>query len=336
MRLDLFLRDKSSSILLNIFCSIFLAIILFSLGNPTEIVILIFLVWHMILITFYSVHYISRRKYFDNILKNASDSEKKYLISEIIEPPRYVDSITYYTLLKMANKSMLEEITMIKNDRKEYKEYVEQWVHEIKTPISAIKLSGENNKSEVTRLILSELERIDHYVEQALFYARSEHVENDYLIKECSLATSVHSVLVENKQMFIKNKIKVELKGLEKTVYSDHKWVEFILNELLMNSIKYRSDQSPCINIYAEDKKNGVMLVIEDNGIGISSHELPRLFDKGYTGNKGRQFKKSTGIGLYLCKKMCEKLGLLIEIQSKEHEYTKVIIFFPKGRLVKL
>lgn len=335
MKIVFFFRDKIPAIVLNAICSILLTLILVSVGNPIELGILIFFLWHIIMFSFYSLQYLARRKYYNDLFHIAENLEKKHLISEVIEIPRYSDSLPYYFLLKKACKSMLEEITMIKNERKEYKEYIEQWVHEIKTPISAIKLIGENHKSEMTRLMLSELEIIDHYVEQALFYARSEHIEKDYLIKECSLASCVHVVLVKNKQMFIQNRIKIQLNGLEKTVYSDHKWVEFIVNQLLLNSIKYRHQSSPTIFIHAKDHKNGVMLVIEDNGLGIASHELPRVFEKYFTGSNGRNHQKSTGIGLYLCQKMCEKLGLVLDIESKEQEYTKVLVFFPKGNLVK-
>ncbi|MNW46480.1 Sensor histidine kinase GraS [compost metagenome] len=335
MRAVSFFRDKIPAIVLNIICSILLTLLLMSIGNSIELVSLIFFLWHLIMFSFYAFQYLARRKYYDNLFHIVEGLEKKHLISEIIEIPRYSDSLPYYFLLKKASKSMLEEITMIKNDRKEYKEYIEQWVHEIKTPISAIKLSGENHKSERTRLILSELELIDHYVEQVLFYARSDHIEKDYLIKECSLSSCVHVVLVKNKQMFIQNRIKIQLDGLEKMVYSDHKWVEFIVNQLLINSIKYRRNNSPTIFIHAKDQKNGVMLVIEDNGLGIASHELPRVFEKYFTGSNGRNHQKSTGIGLYLCQQMCEKLGLVLDIESKEQEYTKVFVFFPKGTLVK-
>ncbi|WBW98120.1 sensor histidine kinase [Oceanirhabdus sp. W0125-5] len=331
-----FLKDKVPTILLNIICSFALISFLMNAGIGVYSLFVILISWYTILIVFCIIEYIRRKKYFDELLKIAKDLEQRYLISEIIDEPKYSDGLPYYALLKMANKSMIEEITKIKNERKEYKEYIEQWVHEIKTPISSIKLIGENNKSHVTREVLSELENIDNFVEQALFYARSEHVEKDYLIKEISLKKCVNSVIVANKHMFIQNRVQVELSNLEKTVYSDSKWIEFIINQLLINSVKYRSHSLPKIKIFAEEIKGGVSLVIEDNGIGIAESELPRVFEKGFTGSSGRNNNKSTGIGLYLCKKLCDKLGLIINITSKENEYTKVSISFPKGTLVKI
>ena len=180
-----------------------------------------------------------------------------------------------------------------------------------------------------------QLEEIDRYVEQALFYARSEDVEKDYLIKEISLEKCVNSVITKNKQGFILNSIDIEIGDIDKNIYCDSKWLEFILNQIIVNSIKYRNNENPMVKINSINIKNGIQLIIEDNGIGIPQNEISRIFEKGFTGNKGRINSKSTGIGLYLCKKLCDKLGLLISIESKENLYTKVIITFSKGSFCK-
>jgi signal transduction histidine kinase len=122
---------------------------------------------------------------------------------------------------------------------------------------------------------------------------------------------------------------------LNKSVYCDSKWLEFIVNQIVVNAVKYRRSQLPMVKIYTRDIKGGIQLIIEDNGIGIPDNEISRIFDKGFTGSKGRQNHKATGIGLYLCKKLCDKLGLLIAADSKENLYTKVIITFPKGNFCK-
>ena len=127
----------------------------------------------------------------------------------------------------------------------------------------------------------------------------------------------------------------INIDNINKTVFCDSKWLEFILNQIIVNAIKYRNHVEPEVKIYKVDIKNGLQLIIEDNGIGIPSDEIDRVFEKGFTGNKGRLNYKSTGIGLYLCKKLCDKLGLFIEIESKVSEYTKVIITFPKGSFCK-
>lgn len=336
MSLRDFLKDRLGAVTLNIMGLITLMIFLFSVGNSLQTLKTIFLTWIMISFIFYGGEYYKRKKYFQYIFKAVDNLDKKYLISEVIEEPPYKDAVPYFELMKKARKSMLEEINLIRNQRKEYKEYIEQWIHEVKTPIASIKLLEENNKSSVSRRVLLELQNIDRYVEQALFYARSEEVEKDYLIKEITLEGCVNEVIIRNKHMLISNEIEILLDSLDKNVYSDSKWLEFIINQIVVNAIKYRREINPRIRIYGQDIKNGVQLILEDNGMGIKPEEISRVFEKGFTGTVGRSNNKSTGIGLYLCKKLCDKLGLLIDMESEEGKYTRVKITFPKGTFSKV
>ena len=334
MSLGDFLKSRFSVIFLNLISLVTLLVFLFSVGNTVDTLKTISVTWIIVLGTYLFFQYKNRKEFYNEISKSIDNLDKKYLISEVIDKPVYLEAEPYYYLLKKASKSMREEINSIKNERKEYKEYIEQWIHEVKTPISSIKLIEENNKTSVSRLVLQELETLDRYVEQALFYARSEEVEKDYLIKEMSLENCINKVIIKNKQIFILNNIDVEIENVDKNVYCDSKWLEFILNQIVVNASKYKNPENPKVKIYTEDIKNGIQLIIEDNGFGISQSELNRVFEKGFTGSKGRLNNKSTGIGLYLCKKLCEKLGLTIDIESKENLYTKVIIIFPKGSFV--
>lgn len=335
MSLNDYLKDRIGVVFLNIIAIITLIIFLFSVGNNFEVIKTVAIVWILVLIIFITYEYKKRKVYFETLLKYIDNLDKKYLISEIIDIPPYIDAIPYYYLLKKASKSMRDEINNEKTKRIKYKEYIEQWVHEVKTPISLIKLIEENNRTTKSSAVLMQLEDIDRYVEQALFYARSEDVEKDYFIKEISLEECVNSVVTKNKQGFILNGIDIEISDIDKNIYCDIKWLEFILNQIIVNSIKYKNNENPMVKINSIDIKNGIQLIIEDNGIGIPQNEISRVFEKGFTGNKGRINSKSTGIGLYLCKKLCDKLGLLISIESKEKLYTKVIITFSKGSLCK-
>ncbi|CEP95767.1 sensor histidine kinase [Paraclostridium sordellii] len=335
MSLNNYLKDRIGVIFLNIIALITLIIFLFSVGNNFEVIKTVVIVWISVLIIFITYEYKKRKVYFETLLKYIDNLDKKYLISEIIDIPPYIDAIPYYYLLKKASKSMRDEINNEKTKRIKYKEYIEQWVHEVKTPISLIKLIEENNRTNKSSAVLMQLEDIDRYVEQALFYARSEDVEKDYFIQEISLEECINSVITKNKQGFILNGIDIEISDIDKNIYCDIKWLEFILNQIIVNSIKYRNNENPMVKINSIDIKNGIQLIIEDNGIGIPQNEISRVFEKGFTGNKGRRNSKSTGIGLYLCKKLCDKLGLLISIESKEKLYTKVIITFSKGSLCK-
>ena len=336
MSIQEYLNKRIGVISLNIISLIVLSVFLFSSGNTFEVIKIIWITWGMVLSMYLLHEYKTIEKHFYKLNKYIENTDKKYLLSEIIEQPKYIEAIPYYYILKKASKSMREEINTIKNQKKDYKEYIEKWIHEVKTPISAIKLIEENNKTSTSRLVLQELEEIDRYVEQALFYARSEDVEKDYLVKEISLEKCINSVITRNKQVLILNSIDIEIYDICESVYSDSKWLEFILNQIIVNCIKYRKENESTIKIYTKEIKNAVDLTIYDNGIGIPSDEIRRVFNKGFTGNKGRVNYKSTGIGLYLCKKLCDKLGLLIKIESEENEYTKINIIFPKGNFSKV
>ena len=335
MSLKDYLKSKVAIIFLNIIALMTLSVFLLSVGNESKIIITIAITWIVFLFVYFMFAYRNRRDYFKIIEKSVANIDKKFLISEVLKEPPFIEAKPYYYLLKKSSKSMREEINREKSKHKDYKEYIEQWIHEVKTPISLIKLIEENNRTAKSSEILIQLEEIDRYVEQSLFYARSEDVDKDYLIKEISLQSCVNSVITRNKQGFILNNIYLEINDIDKLVFSDSKWLEFILNQIIVNAIKYRQNECPMVKIYAIDIKNGTRLIIEDNGIGIPSNEIDRVFEKGFTGNIGRINSRSTGIGLYLCKKLCDKLGLLIDIESKINSYTKVIITFPIGSFCK-
>lgn len=335
MSLGDFIKSRFSVIFVNFIGLITLLIFLFSVGNTIDILKIVAFVWIIVVGVYLFFQYKSRKEFYNELSKTVDNLDKKYLISEVIDKPIYLEAGPYYDLLKKASKAMREEINSIKNSRKEYKDYIEQWIHEVKTPIASIKLIEENNKTNTSRVVLQELEKLDTYVEQALFYARSEEVEKDYLIREMSLEECINKIIIKNKQIFILNNIGVEIDNIDKNVYSDSKWLEFILNQIIVNAIKYRNNKDPKVKVYVSDVKNGIKLIVEDNGIGIPTDELERVFEKGFTGSTGRLNSKSTGIGLYLCRKLCDKLGLLIDIESEINRYTKVSITFPMGSFCK-
>ena len=335
MSLGDFIKSRFSVIFVNFIGVITLLIFLLSVGNTIDILKIVAFVWIIVIGVYLFFQYKSRKEFYNELSKTVDNLDKKYLISEVIDKPVYLEAEPYYDLLKKASKSMREEINSIKNSRKEYKDYIEQWIHEVKTPIASIKLIEENNKTNTSRVVLQELEKLDTYVEQALFYARSEEVEKDYLIREMSLEECINKIIIKNKLIFILNNIGVEIDNIDKNVYSDSKWLEFILNQIIVNAIKYRNNKDPKVKVYVSDVKNGIKLIVEDNGIGIPTDELERVFEKGFTGSTGRLNSKSTGIGLYLCRKLCDKLGLLIDIESEINRYTKVSITFPMGSFCK-
>lgn len=194
----------------------------------------------------------------------------------------------------------------------------------------------ENNKNQITKSIDEELNKIENYVEQALYYARSNTVEKDYYIKTVNLKDIVNESIKKNKNILIHEKISINVHGLDLEVNTDNKWIVFILNQIIGNSIKYKKqDDDLEIEIYAKQGKENVILYIKDNGIGIKKGEITRVFEKGFTGTNGRIIgKKSTGIGLYLCKNLCNKLAIGIELNSIQNEGTEVRLVFPKNSYI--
>ena len=337
MDFKLFLREKASTILLLLFGLITIEIFLmaYNVGMFIKIYIpLIIIGLYMISII---IEYFKRKKFYDNLLKILEELDEKYLITEIIKTPNFLEGQIFKNSLEQIDKSMLENVNKYKYMTEDYKEYIELWIHEIKIPIATSKMVIENNKNAITKSIDEELDKVENYIEQALFYARSNTVEKDYYIRKVVLKEIVNESIKKNKSSLIQEKISIDIHDLEIEVNTDNKWIVFILNQIIQNSIKYRKKENSVIKIYAKQGKENVILYIKDNGIGIKQGEITRVFEKGFTGTNGRlSNKKSTGIGLYLCKKLCNKLGIGIELNSVQNEGTEVKLVFPKDSYIEL
>jgi signal transduction histidine kinase len=334
MKLSEYIKDKINYILALAIYLIIISTYLKAINlTYLTIFIVIFITFTFFILAFLLSYY-KTSKYLRNIEKTMDKLPEKYLITEILQKPRSAEKLAYYRILKRANKSMLENVTDIKEKQKDYKEYIESWVHEIKIPITSAKLLCENNKSDITNKIDEDIEEVNNYVEQALFYARMDQVSNDFMIREISLNEVIKNVLARNKKIMIQNNMKVELKDVNIKCYTDEKWLEFILNQIITNSIKYRNDNNAVIKITGIQNKENIILKIKDNGIGIKKSEIDRIFDKGFTGTNGRNQTKSTGIGLYLCKRLCEGIGMEIDANSKENEYTEIVIIIPRAKKI--
>ena len=279
------------------------------------------------------IEYKKKKVYYDQLIKNMEDLKEKYLISEIIKTPNFIEGKILKDILQDTGKSMIENVNYYKNIQEDYKEYIEMWIHEVKIPIAASKLIIENHKNEITKSIDEELDKVENYTEQALFYARSNAVEKDYIINKTNLKEIVNGAILKNKTTLLNEKVSIELTNLKnEEIYTDSKWAIFIINQIIQNAIKYSKENEKRIEISSKEKNEKVILYIKDNGIGIKKGEITRVFERGFTGENGRIIgKKSTGIGLYLCKKLCDKLGLGIELNSEKDNGTEVRIIFPKN-----
>ena len=321
-----YLKNQLPVILINLLGMLALALFLIASGNSIQTVLFILVVWLIVLASCLLLFYFSRKKYLNKLLDMTEQLKERYLLPEIMQEPERADEQVFYQIMKMAEKSMLERIGEVQRERKEYKEYIEQWIHEVKTPITAIKLICENNRCSFTRELMAELENINRFTEQALYYARSEHTEKDYSVREINLSDVVHGAIADNKYLLRQNNVAVTVEDVEYSIYSDDKWLRFILDQLISNAVKYRADQ-PVLHFFTVKENDSIILSVEDNGIGIPQSDLPRIFEKGFTGQNGRTIHSSTGIGLYLCRRLCDKLGIGISASS-ERKGTAISLSF--------
>lgn len=327
-----YLKNQLPVILIHLLGMLTLSLFLIACGNSIHIIFFICMVWLSVMVLCLTIFCFTRKKHLDRLLTMTEWLEERYLIPEIMPIPERADEQVFYQIMKLAEKSMLEKIGEVEQERKEYKEYIEQWIHEVKTPITSMKLLCENNRLGFTRDILVELENVNRFTEQALYYARSEHAEKDYSIREVKLGDVVHDAIVENKYLLRQNNMTITVDDMESSVYTDDKWIRFILNQIISNAVKYRTEQ-PALHFFATRENGQITLSIEDNGIGIPQSDLSCIFDKGFTGQNGRIVHSSTGIGLYLCKRLCNKLGIGLTVFS-EGSGTKVALSFPVNDFV--
>ena len=334
----IFIKEKILTIILIVFSLITIEI--FFMTYPLNTYIKIYT--PIIIITSYLIgliyEYNKKKKYYNYLEKILNQLKEKYLITEVIKKPEFIEGKILYETLEQINKSMHENVNKYKYNVKDYKDYIELWIHEIKIPIATSKMIIENNKNNATRSIEEELDKLENYIDQALYYARSNTVEKDYYIKKSNLKELVNESIKKNKTILIQEKVEINTHDLNNIIYTDSKWIIFILNQLIQNSVKYKNKERTLeIEMFSKENKDNTILYIKDNGIGIKKNEINRVFEKGFTGTNGRlSNKKSTGIGLYLCKKLCDKLGISIELDSKENEFTEIKIIFPNSSYINL
>lgn len=330
-----YFKDKVIFIIINIIVLVITSYLLFGLNVSSYAIFIICILNFLASISFFIYDCLRKSKYYSSLLKRLDELDKKYFIGDVATEEDFLEGKILFEIISQATKSMKDDISESIRNSNDYKEYIELWVHEIKTPIATCKLLIENNDNEVTESIGEEVTKVEDYIEQVLFYARSNAVEKDYLIKEINLKKSINAVIRKNANTLIEKRVKVDIRNVDKIVSCDSKWIEFILGQIVSNSIKYMDKKESVLKIYSENIGNDVILKICDNGIGMDERSVIKAFEKGYTGKNGRRFGKSTGMGLYLCKKLCEKLGLGINIKSNENEGTEVTILFPINDMMK-
>lgn len=331
MRLADYIKDKIAYLVLYIFLIISVLFFLFMYRVPTTLTISIITVMAIFIVTVILVDYYRKKSFFKNFNDTLDSLDEKYLITEMVDSPNFIEGKIFYESLYEIDKSMHEEIDVYKKSVNDFKEYIEMWIHEVKLPIASTTLILHNNKEDAPKKIKEQINRIENYVEEVLYFVRSDNAEKDYIIKYCNLEDIINPVIRRNKDSLLLKKIFLEIEDLNHVVLTDSKWMGFIINQIISNSIKY-SKENPKIKIEAKAIDDEVVLEIEDNGIGINEKDINKVFNKSFTGENGRKISSSTGMGLYLVKKLCDKLGHKVKVESQVGEFTKISICFSNNK----
>ena len=297
-------------------------------------------------ISIFIYDYNHKKKFYNSLMENVSRMDKAYIVLETLEKPEFLEGKILYDILYEIDKSMAENVAMYQKQGKDFSEYIELWLHEVKLPLSAISLklhnllklenntrgSNDFSAAQEYKKLLAETRRIEMLVNQILYYVRSGSAEKDYHISKVSVADIIHDTAMTYRESLQDNGVDFliengDLDLNQLVINTDSKWLVFIMGQLISNSIKYKKESQSYVKIKTSLKDGGLEIIVEDNGIGIPKEDLKRVFDKSFTGFNGRNMIKSTGMGLYIVKELCGKLGHDISLESEQGEWTRVSIF---------
>ncbi len=333
MKIGAYFKDSLYKLIVFIICYFINLLIFFAFKVNKSVIISSSFLYVVSFFLILLIPYFRKKKFYDCLLANIESLDKSYLVLETLSKPEFYEGKLLYQALYEINKSMNENVKSLEEHLQDFKEYIEMWIHEVKIPLSTLVLISNNHKDQFDKKTKLQLKRLENYVEQVLYYVRSENAEKDYLIKEIDVSKVIKNVGLKNMDDLLENKIDYIVENVHYKILTDSKWLEFILGQIVNNSIKYkRNIDHSYIKIFVQEQEEKTTLVIEDNGIGIKKSDLKQVFDKSFTGENGRYTNKSTGMGLFIAKNMCKKLGHKIEIESIYNEYTKVYITFAKNK----
>ncbi|WPC42211.1 sensor histidine kinase [Clostridium sp. JS66] len=289
-------------------------------------IIYIFIFNTFILVCFLVFKYYQNRRLY-KLLKNGLTS----LNDAFVELGNSKLSENISSILKQQHNLYDAQIRKSNKIHSEHLTFINQWVHQMKTPLSVIQLQlKEYEGEEVALSIEEEVNKLNKGLNMAMYYARIDSFKKDFLVEQVDLKGLVLDIVNEEKRIFIKNKMIPRLEiDKDIRIYSDKKWLKFILDQLIINGIKYSKDKGKELIIKSYEYEKEIKLSIVDSGIGIPSKDIKKVFDPFFTGENGRKFGESTGMGLYIVKEVCKNLGHKVEIKSNINEGTKVTIIFP-------
>jgi len=334
-----FIKDRALTLWVAVitvaFSAFFLHVFRFPLGGT---LLFVGIIWGGLLVSLL-LEFHKRKRFYDDLMTSLETLRERYHIAEIVPEASFLEAHLLKDIMAQVGKSMNDALAMERRANREYREYIELWVHEIKTPIAALKLLSEN-KGDMA--VNEEVDKVEKYVEQALYYARAGAVEKDLIIKPTPLRALIGETLKRQARYLISRGISISLEGFDQPinqedvestalVYADAKWLGFILQQLIDNAIKYQAHK-----IYFLYQEESRQLQIRDDGVGILAADLGRIFERGFTGENGRKFAKATGMGLYICQELCQKMGIVIGASSVYGEGTTISLTFPEKSLHEL
>lgn len=349
MSLGEFAGDKIKYIAALLLAEIMAGGFLWIIGVKKVFILMILIIWLSPFLCAFLMEYVQKKQYFSEVEAAFQGLDQKGLLSEIITEAEFLEGKKFFSILKMTDKYVNDMLREYRRNAREYKEYVEMWIHEVKVPLTAARLlcgqykqpgravAGQDEEWTAgpwNRQIEADLDKVEAYMEQALYYARSTSLEKDFFVKRMSLSELVSDTLKEYAGELIRVKAAVEFGHLDQEVYGDPKWLSFILRQILSNSVKYRGEGPLRLTFSSVKENDRVSLKAEDNGIGIPEEDLDRVFEKGFTGQDRRTAVKSTGIGLYLCKKLCRKMNLEIRAYPSG-QGACIAILFPINSMIE-
>ena len=317
-----FLRDRALSVAVAIVCAIAIGSVVAVLGAGPDASVLAACIVLACAAFALTVDYARRRAFYRDLEQVVGDLDRTYYATALIEPPDFLEGRLAYEALQATGKAAADDVAAHKQQAEAYRDYIELWIHEIKTPIAAAALMASGLHGPQAARIKGELDRIEGYVEQALYYARSTSLVQDYAIRETSLAEAVREALRKHARFLIERGVAPTVDVDEDVrVFADVKWLAFVIGQLVANAGKYG----------ASTLRFSVREVADD-GWGVPAGDVPRVFERAFTGENGRRAGSSTGMGLYLVAELCAKMGLAVALASEEGKGTRVLLAFPHDR----
>lgn len=285
------------------------------------------LIFALALVLFIIYDFFKKKKEFDTIL----DTVK--VIDSVDVNEEFKDGIEKELIRQIKEEHIywMNKMEKIEDELKDANDYMTDWIHQVKIPISILEIMSKRvDDAEISKNINREIKRIDSLVEQALYIIRSGEYSSDFSIEEVEIDKVIRNVIKKNRYLFIYNKLEIDISEIGFSVYTDRKWIAHIIELIIDNACKY-SREGGKIEIFSEQREKSRIIHIKDYGEGIDKVDLDRIFEKGFTGKNGRNRFKSTGMGLYISKKILTALGDDIEVNSVEGEFCDVSIIFNKG-----